>query len=134
MNAITPLTITADTVLLARADYDALLAALEEARDIATVQQFKADLAAGHTETLPWDMAKALLDGANPVRVWREHRGMTARALAAAAGIATGYLSEIETGRKPGSVAALKALATALRVDMDDLVPDPRAATVDAAN
>ncbi|MDG5495413.1 helix-turn-helix domain-containing protein [Niveispirillum sp. BGYR6] len=125
MNTITPLTITADTVLLARADYDALLAALEEARDIATVRQFKADLAAGRTETLPWDMARALLDGANPVRVWREHRGMTARALAAAAGIATGYLSEIETGRKPGSATALKALATALHVDMEDLVPAP---------
>lgn len=129
MNAITPLTITADTVTLARADYDALLMELEEARDIATVRQFKKDMDAGRTETLPWDMARALLDGANPVRVWREHRGMTAHALAAAAGIATGYLSEIETGKKPGSAAALKALATVLRVDMEDLVPDSATAS-----
>ncbi|SNS24859.1 MULTISPECIES: helix-turn-helix domain-containing protein [unclassified Azospirillum] len=132
MNAITPLDITADTVTLARADYDALLTELEEARDIATVRQFNADLAADRTETLPWEMARTLLDGANPVRVWREHRGMTARALAAAAGIAPGYLSEIETGKKPGSAAALKALATVLRVDMEDLVPDS-APTADTA-
>lgn len=133
MNAVTPLAITADTVLLARTDYDALLAALDEARDIATVQQFKADLAAGRTETLPWEMARTLLDGANPVRVWREHRGLTGRALAAAAGIAPGYLSEIETGKKPGSAAALKALAAALRVDMEDLVPASTPTTAEAA-
>lgn len=131
MNAITPIAMTADTVLLARADYDALLAALEEARDVAAVRQFNADLAAGRTETLPWDMARALLAGTHPVRVWRDHRGLTARALAAATGIAPGYLSEIENGKKPGSAAALKALASALGVDMEDLVPAP--ATDDAA-
>jgi hypothetical protein len=133
MNAVTPLAITADTVLLARTDYDALLAALEELRDIATVRQFKADLAADRTETLPWEMARTLLDGANPVRVWREHRGLTARALVATAHISPGYLSEIETGKKPGSAAALKLLASALRVDMEDLVPASAQTTTEAA-
>jgi transcriptional regulator with XRE-family HTH domain len=36
--------------------------------------------------------------------------------------MARAYLSEIETGKKPGSVAALKRLAKVLGVDIDDLV------------
>ena len=32
------------------------------------------------------------------------------------------YLSEIETGKKEGSLSAFKALAKALRLDLDDLV------------
>ena len=43
---------------------------------------------------------------------------MTQRALAAAAAIPAGYLSEIESRRMPGSVAALRALATALALAM----------------
>ncbi|MCA3149794.1 MAG: hypothetical protein ING77_01285 [Rhodocyclaceae bacterium] len=31
------------------------------------------------------------------------------------------YLSEIESGRKPGSAAAIRAVANALRVPMEDL-------------
>jgi transcriptional regulator with XRE-family HTH domain len=48
---------------------------------------------------------------------------MTQRALAAAA-IPSGYLSEIENGKKPGSVAAYRALARTLAVSMQDLVGD----------
>jgi len=33
------------------------------------------------------------------------------------------YLSQIETGKKPGSVRALASLARALRIDLDDLAP-----------
>jgi transcriptional regulator with XRE-family HTH domain len=42
--------------------------------------------------------------------------------LAKASGIAQSYLSEIENGRKRGSVRALAALAKALRVDIEDLL------------
>lgn len=34
-----------------------------------------------------------------------------------------GYLSEIETGKKPGSVRAYRALADALALSVDDLLP-----------
>lgn len=122
MNAIKPLAVTDDTVLLSRVDYEALLDAVEEARDMVRVEQTHADLAAGHSETLPADMVKALCAGANPVRVWREHRGLSGRELAEASGVNAAYLSEIETGKKPGSAIALKKLAMALRIDMEDLV------------
>ncbi|MBJ7415896.1 MAG: helix-turn-helix transcriptional regulator [Niveispirillum sp.] len=124
MNAIKPLSVTAETVTLARTDYEALLDELEEARDLARIRQIDADLAAGRTETIPFEMAVALCDGANRVRTWRKNRGMTARDLAKQIGIAPGYLSEIETGKKAGSLQVLTRLAAVLRVDLDDLVCD----------
>jgi DNA-binding XRE family transcriptional regulator len=72
---------------------------------------------------LPARLVKRMLGGEHPVRIWREHRGMTAGALATAAGVAPAYLSEIETGKKPGAVKALRALARVLEVAVDDLVP-----------
>jgi transcriptional regulator with XRE-family HTH domain len=57
------------------------------------------------------------------VRTWRKYRGLTAGDLAAQVGISKAYLSEIESGKKPGSVAVLAQLAKALRLDMDDLMP-----------
>jgi DNA-binding XRE family transcriptional regulator len=123
MNAIRPIATTDETVTLSRADYEALLDELEEARDRERLRQVEADLAAGRTEEIPLDMAEALLDGANPVRTWRKYRGLTAGDLAAQVGISKAYLSEIESGKKPGSVAVLAQIAKALTVDMDDLMP-----------
>jgi len=56
------------------------------------------------------------------VRIFRNYRGMTVSELATAAGISQPYLSEIESGKKTGSVAVLKRIATVLKVDLDDLV------------
>jgi len=46
---------------------------------------------------------------------------MTQAALAVEARMSKPYLSEIGKGRKPGSVEAIKSLAAALGVSMDDL-------------
>lgn len=123
MNAIRPISTTDETVTLSKADYEALLDELEEAHDRERLRQVEADLAAGRTEEIPLDMAEALLEGANPVRTWRKYRGLTAGELAARVGISKAYLSEIENGKKPGSVAVLAQIAKALTLDMDDLVP-----------
>ena len=47
------------------------------------------------------------------------------RRLAERAGIATGYLSQIENGERKGTVATLKKLAAALQVEIDDLTSAP---------
>jgi len=54
--------------------------------------------------------------------VWRDYRGMSAKDLASACGMSAAYLSEIENGRKEGSVTVLKKLAEALNVSLEDLV------------
>ena len=74
-------------------------------------------------ERIPVSLVDRLAEGEHPVRVWREHRGASLRALAETAGISPALLSEIETGRKEGSIRTLAALARALRVEVDDLLP-----------
>lgn len=48
------------------------------------------------------------------LRILRKFRGMTQAQLAEASGLSRPYLTEIETGRKCGSLKALRALARVL--------------------
>ena len=106
--------------VLPRAEYDALRAAVDEdAMDAAIIRR---ELDDPDQELAPLDLAKRIAQGTHPVRVWREFRGMKAGELARASGVAASYLSDIENGKKPGSVKALKSLATALHVAVDDLI------------
>lgn len=54
----------------------------------------------------------------HPIQIIRKYRGLTQSDLASAASISRPYLTEIETGRKTGSIDALKALAKALDVEI----------------
>ena len=73
-------------------------------------------------EALAWPMAKRLLEGESPLKVWREHRGLSQRQLAEVVGARAAYISQLETGRKRPSLALAMALAKALSVTIDDLV------------
>lgn len=110
-------------VMLPEAEYEALLAAAEDAADDAAVEAFRRKLAAGEEELLPAAMIDRVLAGESLVRVWRDHRRLTSKALAEKAGIARAYLSQIEAGKREGTVDTLRKLATALGVAIDDLVP-----------
>jgi DNA-binding Xre family transcriptional regulator len=123
MKAIRPLAADGDTVLLRRADYEALVREAEDAADAAQIRAAEARVRAGEDEYVPVELTRRLMAGEVPVRVWREHRGLSARMLASQAGISAAYLSQIETGKKPGSFAAMAKLARALGVDMEDLEP-----------
>lgn len=105
-----------ETVTIPRAEYDAMTARLEDLEDILAAMQARGG------EAMPLEWARRILDDENPVRVWREYRGLSLRALATRAGIGASYLSEIERGVKPGSVEAYKALADALGTSIDWLV------------
>lgn len=54
----------------------------------------------------------------NVIKLVRKHRGLTQGDLAEAAGISRPYLTEIETGRKDGSIRAMKSIANALQIDL----------------
>lgn len=97
-------------------------AAGDDREDIEAVRTFRRKLAAGEEELVPSEVVNRILDGENKVRVWRTHRGLSARDVAAATGLSVPYLSEIESGKKEGSVSSLKKIAEALNVDLDDLV------------
>ncbi len=105
-------------VMMSLAGYEKLV----DLADIARGNKVRAAIAAGRDELVPDDVAKRLVKGASPVRVWREHRGMSVRGLASTAGLSAPYVSEIETGKKEGSISVMKKVAEALEVDLDDLV------------
>ncbi len=105
-----------DTVTIPRAEYKAMLARIEDLDDIL------AGYAAQTGTVLPHEFAMRIVGGEHPVRVWRDYRGMSAVALAEAAKVSKTYLSEIETGKKPGSIEAYKGLACALGVPVDSLL------------
>lgn len=123
MNAQIIISATGDRlVVLTEAEYRTLVDAAADAADGAAIRRFEERLAAGEEELLPEEMVDRILDGENPIRVWREHRGLTVKALAEAAGITPAYLSQLETGKRDGTVATVKKLADALGVSVDDLV------------
>jgi len=72
-------------------------------------------------EAFQADVARRLVAGDSPIRVFREYRGLTQEQLAKSAGIARAYVAELEAGRKEGSVSVLKAIAAALKLDLDDI-------------
>ncbi len=111
-----------DFVALSREAYERLVEAAKDAADSAAIARFEQRLAAGEEEFVPSAMVDRILAGENLVRVWREHRGLTVSALAEMAGIAQPYLSQIETGKREGTLQTMKKIAGALRVKLDDLV------------
>ena len=118
----------ADTVTMSRAEYEALIEAAEDAEDLAHLaaqeeRERILGVEAARRDHLPGELVARMLEGEHPVRLWREQRGLTLSDLAARAGIAVSYLSEIESGRKPGSSRAFRKLAKALDLGVDDLVP-----------
>jgi ribosome-binding protein aMBF1 (putative translation factor) len=115
---------TTDTVSLRRTDLDALLADLEDAEDRAALLEHALAKATGTLpEPLTIEEAERLINGESPVKVWREKRGLTQRALAGHADISPSLLAEIERGTKTGSVETLRKLAHELKVDLDTLAP-----------
>jgi DNA-binding XRE family transcriptional regulator len=109
-------------VVLPEADFDLLLAAAEDATDSEAIRLFEQKLAAGEEEFIPSEYVYRMLDGENRVAVWREYRGMTSKQLAEAAGITQAYLSQIETGKRDGTVGTMKKIAEALKVGIDEIV------------
>lgn len=114
-----PRGIDAELVALSRETYEALLDAAEAAEDRAARA---AHAATRGEERIPVAVVERLMiAGENPIKVWREHRGLTVARLAAAAGVGKSYISEIEHDTKPGSLKVRRRIAAALRVDLDDL-------------
>lgn len=94
----------------------------EMLQDIRDYDSVKTAIEQGKEELLPSEVTFALLDGENPIKVWREYRGLTQQQLAETVGISTPYLSQIETSKRTGTTEVLLAVAKALNVTLDDIV------------
>lgn len=122
MNGITPLSSTPDTVTLRRDDWESILKRLDDAADIEAVRHYESTPMEARVAYTAAEVDRMLDDGVRPVTIWRERRGLTLGALAEAAGVSKSYLSEIESGKKPGSANAWHGLARALNVRIETLI------------
>ncbi len=90
-----------EIVTLTREQYDALVERTAVLEDRLAAAEAEGDA------RLPHEVALAIMEGASPVRAFRDQHRLTLRELSERSGVALSYLSEIERGRKPGSIAAL---------------------------
>jgi DNA-binding XRE family transcriptional regulator len=116
-----------DLVVIARSDYEALLAragdaASEDAMTARIVDATDAKIARGEDVVLPATVWAAIESGEHPVRAIRKYRGLTQIEVAERAGLRQGYIADIEAGKKTGSATSLKAIAAALGVPLDVIV------------
>jgi len=109
--------------------YQRLVAESEMLQDIRAYDEAKKATEEGE-ESVPSEVTYAILDGATPIRVWREHRSLTQQRLAEAASISVPYLSQIESGKRKGRAAVLAAIAQELGLSLDEVVT-PKSAGAD---
>lgn len=126
MTSVRILAETEDTVTISRDDWQRLQEQLEDAQDRAAITERRAregriGKEAARRDYLTAEEATRLLNGDSPVKVWRQKRGLSQRALAAKAEIGSSYLAEIETNCKPGSDDAYRKLAAVLNVPPEEL-------------
>jgi DNA-binding XRE family transcriptional regulator len=105
--------------------YEVYLRLVEQAemlQDIHDYDSVKAALEHGDEELVPSQIVYTILDGENPIKVWRDYRGLSQQELAETVGISVPYLSQLETGKRKGSLVVLAKIAKALGVPLDDIV------------
>jgi len=111
--------------ILPRKEYEALAAKAAEADEDAgtarIVARARKEIAAG-TPLLPKQVVDRFAKGENPVRILREWRDLTQLYLSFKTGLSQGYVSDVETGRRKGTAAALRRIADVLKVPLDLLV------------
>ncbi|MCB2064543.1 MAG: helix-turn-helix transcriptional regulator [Novosphingobium sp.] len=111
-----------EMVTIPRKEYEGLREAAERLADLESFDRAKAMLASGNDELIPSEFANRLIDGENPVRVYRSFRRLTQKALADMSGVNRVQIADIEAGRNTGSVETVCKLAKALGVTINDLV------------
>ena len=81
------------------------------------LHDYRSMVSGGEHDDLPDDLLDAITAREDhPIKILRKHRGMTQAELAEKADISRPYLTEIETGKKDGSIRAMRGLADALEV------------------
>ena len=117
-----------EIVILTRDEYDELVARAEDAEEEAELSAiFDARMAEVSTRPdalLPAEVSAYLMAGDRLLRALRRWRKMTQGELAKRAGLAQGYVSDLESGRREGTSETLASLARALDVSQGWLTPD----------
>jgi len=119
MNVRFKMTTKGEVAILPRREYEALSTKAREAEeDFGTarlVARARKEIAAG-MPLIPKQVVDRIARGENALRVLREWRGQTQLSISHKTNIGQGYLSDLESGRRQGTTAALKKIANVLGV------------------
>jgi mRNA-degrading endonuclease RelE of RelBE toxin-antitoxin system len=122
MNVRFQKTARGEVAILPRKAYETLVAKAAEADENAGTARLVAGArskVAGGAPLLPKAVVDRLANGENPVRVLREWRDISQLYLSFKTKLSQGYISDVETGRRKGTAAALRRIADALEVPLD---------------
>jgi DNA-binding XRE family transcriptional regulator len=111
-----------ELVLLPKADYRRLCDEVEDVLDARAAASAQERHDAGD-EYVPHSVIERLVAGEHPLRVWREYRGLSQEALGRLVGLNKMTISGLESGKRDTPSRNWRALANALEVDVDDIVP-----------
>jgi DNA-binding Xre family transcriptional regulator len=110
-----------ELAVLPRADYEELVRraqdASEDDEDAYLFDARIAELKADPNARLPVAVSAAMLKGDSLLRALRRWRDKTQQQVSAETGLAQGYLSDLESGRKTGTSETLQKIAKALNVE-----------------
>jgi DNA-binding XRE family transcriptional regulator len=98
--------------------FNRLLESFDLAEDLFLLDEF---LKSDDGFRIPKEIVERELAGESIIKLWREQRGMTQEELAGRASISKPYLSQLESGKRRGSIQTLASLAKALDVPLDVL-------------
>jgi DNA-binding XRE family transcriptional regulator len=104
------------------AEYERLIDVAEDKADALAAAEAEKRRLEGE-EYLPVEMSDRIMAGESPLRVWRRYRGKTLSDLAKLTGLTHASLSRIECNAQRPKPAAWRALADALNVTVDDILP-----------
>lgn len=111
-----------EVAILPRKEYEVLAAKAREAdEDFGTaclVARARKEIAAG-MPLIPKHVVDRIVSGENALRAFREWRGETQVDIAHKTRLGQGYISDLESGRRKGTTAALKKIADVLKVPLD---------------
>jgi DNA-binding XRE family transcriptional regulator len=107
-----------ESAVIPKRAFNKLLALAENAGDIQAIRDFNAS----HEETFPAEWVDRLIEGENPVKVYREYRQLTQSKLGEKAGLDQSYINQIEKGKRKGTAKSLKKIAAVLNIDVDLLI------------
>ena len=97
---------------------------LEDQIDILKARAIQEAVKRRDIEIFPAEVVHQLIDGISPVKVYRKHRKLTSQELANKVGVTQAFISQLETGKKKGSLETLKKIADTLDLTVDDLIWD----------
>jgi DNA-binding XRE family transcriptional regulator len=104
-------------VILPFKEYKQLISSLEDFKDVQEIKEHSEK----QSETFPVDIVLALSKGKNPIKVYREYRGLSQVSLAKKVRISKQYISQLESGERDGTTRVLKSISKVLDIDLEDI-------------